>query len=92
MSDRSNDRHKTPRVYKSGFDKNRERKEKQKKDAWETFISNSSNNKFFRNDCITDTDVLTNPSTSTAIQTENNIMHVSSEQYFIYLQSTLSEK
>ena len=32
MSDRSIDRHKTPRSYKSGFDKAKEKKDKQKKD------------------------------------------------------------
>lgn len=31
MSDRSIDGHKTPRVYKSGFDKLQEKKEKEKK-------------------------------------------------------------
>lgn len=32
MSSRETDRHKTPRVYKSGYEKSKERKEKKQKD------------------------------------------------------------
>lgn len=69
MNDRSADRHKSQRVYKSGFNKVKEKKEKQKK-VEELLFQTRRMTDFLCTDQAS-TGISTNLSTATAIRNEN---------------------